>query len=177
MPFVLDASITACWCFPDEQSTVADAAMDRLLDDEAIVPALWNIEIRNILVVNERRNRIESADADAFLRDLGRLPIRVRRDADERGPFWGLPASMGSLPTTRHTSILRFMPVSLSLHWTARSPPQFEPKDFSSSANDTVDGCIDVPRLDGPPLDRNRPPGEALGRQSAKPNHSTGESS
>lgn len=84
MPFVLDASVTACWCFPDEQSTVADAAMDRLLDDEAIVPALWNIEIRNILVVNERRNRIESADADAFLRDLGRLPIRVRRDADER---------------------------------------------------------------------------------------------
>lgn len=84
MPFVLDASVTACWCFPDEQSAVADAAMDRLLDDEAIVPALWNIEIRNILVVNERRNRIESADADAFLRDLGRLPIRVRRDADER---------------------------------------------------------------------------------------------
>lgn len=84
MPFVLDASVTACWCFPDENSTVADAAMDRLLDDEAIVPALWTIEIRNILVVNERRNRIESADADSFLRDIGRLPIRVRRDADER---------------------------------------------------------------------------------------------
>ena len=84
MAFVLDASVTACWCFPDEQSGVADAAMDRLLDDEAIVPALWTIEVRNILIVNERRNRIEPDDAVAFLRDLARLPIRVRRDADDR---------------------------------------------------------------------------------------------
>ena len=58
--------------------------MERLLDDEAIAPALWTIEVRNILLVNERRNRIEPDDADAFLRDLARLPIRVRRDADER---------------------------------------------------------------------------------------------
>ncbi len=84
MPFVLDASVTACWCFPDEQSAVADAAMDRLLDDQAIAPALWAIEIRNILIVNERRGRIEPDEADAFLRDLARLPISVRHDADER---------------------------------------------------------------------------------------------
>ena len=84
MPFVLDASVAACWCFPDEQSTVADTAMDRLLDDEAIAPALWSIELRNILIVNERRGRIEPDDADAFLRDLTRLPIRVRHDADDR---------------------------------------------------------------------------------------------
>lgn len=84
MPFVLDASVTACWCFPDEQSAVADAAMDRLLDDEATAPALWLIELRNILVVNEWRKRIEPDDADAFLRDLARLPIRIRRDIDER---------------------------------------------------------------------------------------------
>ncbi len=83
MPFVLDASVTACWCFSDEQSAVADSAMDRLLDDEAIAPALWTIEIRNILIVNERRGRIEPDDADAFLRDLTRLPIRIRHDADQ----------------------------------------------------------------------------------------------
>lgn len=84
MSFVLDASITACWCFPDEQSAVADTAMQRLLEDEALVPALWPLEIRNILVVSERRGRIETADADAFLRDLDRLPIRVRHDTDLR---------------------------------------------------------------------------------------------
>ncbi len=87
MPFVLDASVTAAWCFPDEQSIVADAAMQRLLDDEALAPSLWPLEIRNILIVNERRGRIDTADADAFLRDLDGLPIRVRHDADLRGIF------------------------------------------------------------------------------------------
>ena len=84
MSFVLDASVAACWCFRDEESAVADTAMQRLLEDEALVPALWLLEIRNILVVSERRGRIETADADAFLRDLDRLPIRVRHDADLR---------------------------------------------------------------------------------------------
>jgi len=83
MPFVLDASVTASWCLPDERCAVADAAMDRLLDDEAIAPALWVIEVRNILVVSERRKRIEPDDSEAFLRDLARLPIRIRRDTDE----------------------------------------------------------------------------------------------
>ena len=84
MPFVIDASVTACWCFPDEQSDVADSAMDRLLRDEAIAPALWTVEVRNILAVNERRRRIKPADSDAFLRDLARLPIQVSRDVNER---------------------------------------------------------------------------------------------
>jgi len=53
MSFVLDASVTACWCFPDERFAVADAAMQRLIDEEALVPPLWALEIRNILVLNE----------------------------------------------------------------------------------------------------------------------------
>ena len=36
------------------------------------------MEIRNILIVSERRRRIEPDDADTFLDDLGRLPIRVQ---------------------------------------------------------------------------------------------------
>ena len=84
MPFVLDASVTASWCFEDEEASVADAAMDRLPEDHAVVPALWWFEIRNILVVNERRGRIESADSDVFLNDLARLPIRIESDSNER---------------------------------------------------------------------------------------------
>lgn len=80
---MLDASVTASWCFPDEHSAVADVAMDRLLADEALAPQLWLVEMRNILLVNERRGRIAAADADDFLRDLARLPIRVRGDVDE----------------------------------------------------------------------------------------------
>ena len=84
MPFVLDASVTASWCFEDEVVPVADAAMNRLPEDHAVVPALWWFEIRNILVVNERRGRIESADSEVFLNDLARLPIRIEIDPNER---------------------------------------------------------------------------------------------
>ena len=79
MPFVIDASVAASWCFEDEQASAAESAMERLrADDEAIAPALWWVEIRNILIVSERRRRIEPDDADTFLDDLGRLPIRVQ---------------------------------------------------------------------------------------------------
>lgn len=79
MPFVLDASATAAWCFPDEDNTAADAAFDRLSADNAVVPVLWWVEIRNIMIVGERRQRIDALDTARFLADLDRLPIKTDR--------------------------------------------------------------------------------------------------
>ena len=84
MPFVVDASVTASWCLRDEAAQTADAAMDRLLEDEAVAPWLWWFEVRNILVVSERRGRIEPADTDTFLSDLLRLPIRIEDEPNDR---------------------------------------------------------------------------------------------
>jgi predicted nucleic acid-binding protein len=83
MAFVLDASIAACWAFPDEQDPRADAALERARTEDAIVPSLWWFEIRNILVVSERRKRITEAGTDSFLRELARLRFRVDREPDE----------------------------------------------------------------------------------------------
>ena len=83
MPFVLDASIVGCWAFEDETHPVADLALERLRSDETLVPALWWFEIRNILVVNERRKRLSENDTAAFLRRLARLRITVDRSPDE----------------------------------------------------------------------------------------------
>jgi predicted nucleic acid-binding protein len=83
MPFVLDASTTAAWCFPDVSSKTADQAFDRLAEDEAIAPGLWWVEIRNILIVAERRGRIDTADTARFLSDLSRLPIAIDHNAVE----------------------------------------------------------------------------------------------
>lgn len=77
MPFVLDASIAACWAFGDEDHDSATAALDRMRNDTALVPTLWWYEIRNILVVNERRGRITEASSARFLRALSRLRIEV----------------------------------------------------------------------------------------------------
>src|SRR5882724_10903442 len=83
MPFVLDTSIPVCWAFQDEQDPRADAAYVRIKTEEAVVPSLWWFEIRNILVVNERRKRITESDTSSFLRELARLRIRIDREPEE----------------------------------------------------------------------------------------------
>jgi predicted nucleic acid-binding protein len=83
MPLVLDASIAACWAFPDEQDPRADAALARVRIEDVVVPGLWWFEVRNILVVNESRKRITESGTKSFLRELDRLRIRVDREPEE----------------------------------------------------------------------------------------------
>jgi len=83
MAFVLDASITACWAFQDEDHPDASLAFIQVGVEEAVVPGLWWFEVRNTLVVNERRRRIAESDTAAFLLNLARLRIRVDRVPDE----------------------------------------------------------------------------------------------
>jgi predicted nucleic acid-binding protein len=77
VPFVLDASVTAAWCFADESYAAAEVALERLAHECALVPALWWAEIRNILIVGERRGRIDAVATAQFLADLERLPIQA----------------------------------------------------------------------------------------------------
>src|ERR1035441_502481 len=83
MAFVLGASITACWAFDDEDHPDARLAFDRMRAEEGVVPSLWWFEVRNILMVNERRRRITESDTAAFLLNLSLLRLRVDRSPDE----------------------------------------------------------------------------------------------
>jgi predicted nucleic acid-binding protein len=83
MAFVLDASIAACWAFDDEDHPDASLAFDRIRAEEGVVPSLWWFEVRNILIVNERRRRIAEADTASFLLNLSLLRLRVDRSPDE----------------------------------------------------------------------------------------------
>lgn len=83
MPFVLDASVTAAWLLPDEEHPVARRLEERLPEDHALVPPIWWFEIRNMLVVAERRNRLTSAMTAAILAGLSRYPIVENADMDE----------------------------------------------------------------------------------------------
>jgi PIN domain nuclease of toxin-antitoxin system len=65
MPFVLDASVALCWAFPDEDRPQAAQTLIRIRTDEACVPSLWWFEVRNALLVNERRGRLTEADTAA----------------------------------------------------------------------------------------------------------------
>jgi predicted nucleic acid-binding protein len=83
MPFVLDASIAACWAFDDEDHPVAALALERIRTDEARVPSLWWFEVRNTLIVNERRKRLTESDTADFLRGLARLGVTIDRSPEE----------------------------------------------------------------------------------------------
>lgn len=72
---VLDASVAAAWLFNDETEPLADAALARLGESGAIVPQLWHFEIRNVLIVAERRQRVSAVQSAEFLDALSELPI------------------------------------------------------------------------------------------------------
>ena len=77
MPFVVDASVTLAWCFEDEASPQTEAILDLLSDDTAVVPALWELEVANVLLLGERRHRLTESQTARFVALLGQLPILV----------------------------------------------------------------------------------------------------
>ena len=77
MSFVLDTSVTMAWLFEDEATRTTEAILDRLKDEEALVPTLWTYEVGNVLLMAERRNRITEAQGRRFTQLLESLPIHI----------------------------------------------------------------------------------------------------
>jgi hypothetical protein len=65
------------WCFDDESTPATEAILDQLLTEPATVPAIWPLEVSNVLLVAERRSRITEVQASHFLQLLFQLPITV----------------------------------------------------------------------------------------------------
>ena len=83
MPLVIDASATVCWHFADEYSDEADAIMARLRDDYARVPGHWWFEVRNALLMGERRGRASPQQTASFLEFLSEFHISIALRPDE----------------------------------------------------------------------------------------------
>lgn len=82
--FVIDNSIVMSWCFADDESTYADMVLTGMESFEAIVPAIWPLEVSNVLLVAERRKLLSEADSVRFLELLHNLPITVIQEPPER---------------------------------------------------------------------------------------------
>ena len=78
MAIVIDVSLAAAWCFPDEAAAAAERTLNDLPRLGGITPAIFWYEIRNVLIVNERRARIDRMDSARFLMRLRSL--RLQRD-------------------------------------------------------------------------------------------------
>lgn len=74
---VVDASVAAAWCFDDEVSPFTEAALDDVVRTGARVPALWLVEMTNVLVMAERHGRLDAQRVDRFVEVLLALPVIV----------------------------------------------------------------------------------------------------
>jgi len=72
------------WCFKDETNKYGDAVLDRLAESTAIVSPSWPLEVVNVLLVAERRNRLKQVDSVRFITLLSQLPIVVEHEGPEK---------------------------------------------------------------------------------------------
>ncbi|MFH1138681.1 MAG: type II toxin-antitoxin system VapC family toxin [Pseudomonadota bacterium] len=82
--FVIDNSVVMSWCFEDEDNKYAESVLESLEKGEAFAPSIWPLEIGNVLLVAERKKRLNRAAVIRFLDLIGGLPIRVEQETPER---------------------------------------------------------------------------------------------
>ena len=82
MRFVLDCSVAISWCLVDEDNNYANGILTIMPDSEAFVPGIWSLEIANVLLVAERRNRMTQEQSEEAIALLQSLLIQVDATTD-----------------------------------------------------------------------------------------------
>ena len=84
MSLVIDSSATLAWVYRNETTAADREVFNRLIESGALVPALWKLEVGNVLEMGVRRGRHDAAFRDATLADLSALPITIDPDTDRQ---------------------------------------------------------------------------------------------
>ena len=82
--FVLDNSIVIAWCFQDQTNVLTEAVLRKLEISAAYVPAIWPLEVGNVLAATERKGCLSKADVIRILSFIKNLPIIVEQESPER---------------------------------------------------------------------------------------------
>ncbi len=80
MSLVLDNSVTMRWCFGDGLPADLDYAANvarHLRDETAVVPALWALEVANVISRAERQALLTPAHSRQFLQTLTAMRIEA----------------------------------------------------------------------------------------------------
>jgi predicted nucleic acid-binding protein len=94
MSLVLDSSATLAWVYSSETTEAVRYAFDLVGEHGAWVPAIWRLEVANVLEMGVRRGRTKAAFRDAVLADLALLPISVDPETDRQA--WGATARLAA---------------------------------------------------------------------------------
>ena len=75
--WVIDASVTMPWFFPDEATPFTEGLLDQMGAQPLWAPALWVLECTNVLQSAQRRGRVQAGRRAEIAGELGALPVRV----------------------------------------------------------------------------------------------------
>jgi predicted nucleic acid-binding protein len=89
---VLDSSITLAWLYREGATKPIDEIFENLIEASAWVPALWHLEVANVLQIGIRRKRHGEYFRDRILSDLSDFPIHV--DPETHRQAWGVTSRL-----------------------------------------------------------------------------------
>ena len=72
---VIDSSITVAWFIPEERTAETQIVFDRVIEDGAIVPNHWSLEVGNALLIALRRHRLSARQRRDALDQLVALQL------------------------------------------------------------------------------------------------------
>ena len=75
--WVVDASVTMPWFFPDEATQFTEGLLDALGVQVLWAPTLWVLECTNVLQSAQRRRRIDADRRAQIAGELSELPVRL----------------------------------------------------------------------------------------------------
>ena len=84
--FVLDCSVTMSFLLPAQSTTYGQELFGRYKRWHALVPTLWEFEVSNVLVSQERRGRLGKSECDEMLELLS--GFNIERDSAEPGQIF-----------------------------------------------------------------------------------------
>ncbi len=94
MSLVLDSSVALAWVYSAETTEEVSVVFARVVESGAWVPALWRLEVANVLEMGVRKGRSDSTFRDEALADLALLPITV--DPETGRQAWGATAKLAA---------------------------------------------------------------------------------
>ncbi len=74
---IIDCSVALKWCFADEDDAYGRSILQKLIEEDAVVPGLWLYEIINTMKTGVAQKRITTAEASRYFAQLRSLPIEV----------------------------------------------------------------------------------------------------
>ncbi len=79
MPFVLDNSVVCGWFIENQATPYTEAIAERLQQDRAVAPAIWELEFTTVLRTACLRQRMTAQLAQTVLTQILSLPLDVDR--------------------------------------------------------------------------------------------------